>query len=273
MDTHETTGFSDVDASGRSAALVDYLELLAQQMAHLRREGYQMLGLRAGAAVLDVGCGAGEVCVELAGLVGPTGRVDGIDPSQAMIDAARDAARASGRAIDLRIASVHALPFPDDGFDAVRAERVFQHLDDPAGALREMLRVTRPGGHVMLIDPDHGTHGLALDDPADYAVFEVLRRALMRRIVNPHSGTRLRGMMSRAGLVDLKQAIRIVEMPFGVYRRAIFLDELLDAAVTGGEISSGDSKRFVKVLEERDRAGTFQATSVAYSVVGTRLRG
>jgi ubiquinone/menaquinone biosynthesis C-methylase UbiE len=82
-----------------------------------------------------------------------------------MIAAARRAASNSASPVDLKVASVYALPFPNETFDAVRAERVFQHLEDPEAGLREMLRVTRTGGRVMAIDPDHGQHGLALDDP------------------------------------------------------------------------------------------------------------
>jgi cyclopropane fatty-acyl-phospholipid synthase-like methyltransferase len=63
------SGFSDVDKSGRSEALVEYLAEMAQEVAERRRQGYELLRLRSGATVLDVGCGAGEVCVELAARV------------------------------------------------------------------------------------------------------------------------------------------------------------------------------------------------------------
>ena len=84
-----------------------------------------------------------------------------------MIEAARRAAAAAGRDIDLRVASAYQLPFPDQSFDVVRAERVFQHLAEPDAALTEMLRVTRIGGQVMLVDPDHGQASVAVDDPGE----------------------------------------------------------------------------------------------------------
>ncbi len=91
-----STGFSDVDGSDRADELVAYLSLLAERLADVRRQGYTMLRVAPGAAVLDVGCGAGEVCVELAAIVGRDGTVAGIDPSEAMIAAAQRAAGASG---------------------------------------------------------------------------------------------------------------------------------------------------------------------------------
>jgi SAM-dependent methyltransferase len=92
----EDTGFADVDASGRSEELVNYLELVARHVGAFRREGYELMRLKPGHAVLDVGCGKGEVCAELAVRVGPRGRVAGVDLSEAMIAAAWKATLASG---------------------------------------------------------------------------------------------------------------------------------------------------------------------------------
>jgi len=265
-----TTGFSDVDASERPDELVSYLGLLARVTVGLRREGYALAGLREGQAVLDVGCGAGEVCVELTGLVGPKGRVAGVDLSATMIDAARAAAGAAGHAIDLRVASVYQLPFADGTFDVVRAERVLQHLDDPEAALREMMRVTRRGGQVLLVDPDHGQSSVALDRPEHRRVFEAARRALLARISNPHSGVRLRPMMLRAGLHDVRQRVQALEVPHAAFGRAFFLDQLLEKSVADGVITAAEAGDFVAELAAREQRGEFFALAIGYSVVGTR---
>jgi SAM-dependent methyltransferase len=266
----KATGFSDVDGSAREAALLDCLALYADRLAGARREGYEMLRLYPGAAVLDVGCGAGEVCVELAARVGATGRVAGIDPSEAMIAAARRAANASSLPIELEVASIYALPFPDGAFDAVRAERVLQHLDDPEAGLKEMLRVTRIGGRVMAIDPDHGQHGLALDDSAHRRVFEATSRALLCMVVNAHSGTRLRAMFVRAGLSDIEQIVRDLEIRHSDFVQAVFLHDRLDMAVGTGEITRAEADDFVAALEQRQRDGTFFANAFGYNVAGTK---
>ncbi len=265
-----TTGFSDVDGSDRAAELVDYLALLADRLADVRRQGYAMLRLARGSSVLDVGCGAGGACVEIAKIVGRDGRVAGIDPSEAMIAAARREALAAGAAVDLRVASIYALPFPDGAFDAVRAERVFQHLEDPEAGLAEMLRVTRRGGRVLVADPDHGQHGLALDEPDHRRIHAASLRALLRMIANPHSGTRLRAMLARAGLAEIEQEVRPIPIVYADYLRALFLPERLAAAVDAGEITREDADRFVAALEARERAGTFYANAIAYFVAGTR---
>jgi len=266
-----TTGFSDVDGSERAQELVGYLALLAEHLAEVRREGYAMLRVGPGSTVLDVGCGAGEVCVELAGIVGKHGTVSGIDPSTAMIAAAERAASVAKRTVDLRVASIYQLPFPDGAFDAVRAERVFQHLDDPEAGLAEMIRVTRPGGRLLVADPDHGQHGLALDDPAHHRIYEASLRALLAMIVNPHSGTRLRAMFARARLEDVEQRVRPIPIPFAAYFQASFLHERLAAAVSAAVITREEADDFVAALEARARAGTFDANVIAYFVAATRI--
>lgn len=102
-----TTGFSDVDASGRAHDLVDYLALLAtNRLAQVHQEGFGRLRPQPGAAVLDVGCGAGEVCVELAERVGPSGQEAGLDLSETMIQAARGAAECAGRPVEFQVGTI-----------------------------------------------------------------------------------------------------------------------------------------------------------------------
>ncbi len=266
----EQTGFADVDSSGRSRELVDYLALVAQNMGDLRLGGYDMLRLAPGSAVLDVGCGVGEVCVELAARVGTAGKVAGVDLSEAMIEAARKTVSASGTAADLRVASVYELPFADATFDAVRSERVFQHLDNPDAGLREMIRVTRAGGRVLIIDPDHGQAGLAVDEPVHRRVFEAIQRAMVAMIANPHSGTRLRGMFARAGLTEIAHATLTPDFTFPHFMQMFFVDERLARVVAAGDISDAEARSFVAALEERHRAGTFFTNAIAYNVVGTK---
>lgn len=263
-------GFSDVDRSGRSEDLVEYLARAAQLLVKRRQQGYEMLRLQPGASVLDVGCGAGEVCVDLANRVGPQGRVVGVDLSETMIDASRRTVGQAGLAVELRVASAYELPFPAGAFDAVRSERVLQHLDAPERALAEMLRVTRAGGRIVVIDPDHGQIGLALDDPEQARVFEAFRRAVLRAIVNPHSGTRLRGMFVRAGLVEIDLAGTTIEWTQPDFVRMLSLGDRLSSAVDAGDITRDEADRFASALEHRHRTGTFFGNGVGYRVAATK---
>ncbi|GAB3437849.1 class I SAM-dependent methyltransferase [Phycicoccus ginsengisoli] len=100
--------------------------------------------------VLDVGCGPGALTALLAERLGAD-RVHAVDPSQSFVAAARD--RLPG--VDVRIATAEDLPFEDDAFDLALAQLVVHFMRDPVAGLREMARVTRPGGFVAACVWDH----------------------------------------------------------------------------------------------------------------------
>lgn len=116
--------------------------------------GYLVAALEPGQRLLDVGCGPGTITLDLAARVSP-GEVVGVDASVAVLDIARTAAAEAGVPVEFRTGDAMALPFEDDSFDVVHAHQVLQHLTDPVLALREMRRVTRPGGVVAVRDADY----------------------------------------------------------------------------------------------------------------------
>jgi SAM-dependent methyltransferase len=100
--------------------------------------------------VLDVACGPGILACAFARVAG---HVTGIDITPAMLDRARLLQQERGLAnVTWQQGDVVPLPFADHSFSLVTSRFAFHHLLDPAGALREMARVCRPGGRVMLID-------------------------------------------------------------------------------------------------------------------------
>ncbi|MFA7324949.1 MAG: methyltransferase domain-containing protein [Candidatus Nanopelagicales bacterium] len=116
---------------------------------------YLLPYLRAGARLLDVGCGPGTITVDLARLVGP-GHVTALEYAEAALEAARaEVARQEVRNIAFVTGDVHQLDFEDDTFDIVHAHQVLQHVHDPVQAIREMVRVCKPGGVVAARDGDY----------------------------------------------------------------------------------------------------------------------
>ena len=98
-------------------------------------------GLAPGDRALDVGCGTGALTAQL---VQKAGAVSAVDPSEAFVAAARSRLPA----VDVQRAAAEQLPFPDDAFDIAFAQLVVHFMADPVAGLREMARVTRPGGTV-----------------------------------------------------------------------------------------------------------------------------
>lgn len=100
-------------------------------------------GVTVGQRVLDVGCGPGALTGELVRRAGAD-HVSAVDPSEPFVNAARE--RNPG--IDVRLAPAENLPFADGSFDVSLAQLVVHFMSDPVAGLREMARVTQPGGAV-----------------------------------------------------------------------------------------------------------------------------
>jgi ubiquinone/menaquinone biosynthesis C-methylase UbiE len=117
---------------------------------------YLLPHLPAGASLLDVGCGPGTLTADLAARVAP-GRVLGVDMVAEVIDQARAHMAERDRTnVDVVAGDFRDLDIRDGGFDVVHAHQVLQHLREPVGALRDMARLTRPGGLVAARDADYG---------------------------------------------------------------------------------------------------------------------
>ena len=111
------------------------------------------LGLRPGETVLDLGSGAGIDCFLAAHEVGPRGRVIGVDMTPEMLARARENAGKTGRAnVEFREGRLEALPVEDASVDAVTSNCVINLVPDKATVFREIARVLRPGGRVVVAD-------------------------------------------------------------------------------------------------------------------------
>jgi len=120
-----------------------YSTLLSPQMAELA-------GIAPDQRVLDVGCGPGALTAVLVDRVG-AGNVTAVDPSEPFVEAARR----RFPNVDIRRAPAEDLPFDAESFDASIAQLVVHFMDDPVAGLREMRRVTKPGGVVAACVWDH----------------------------------------------------------------------------------------------------------------------
>ncbi len=123
--------------------------------------------IQPGHKVLDVACGTGVLARAAHNVVGSEGSVVGLDLNEEMLAVARRV----GPGIDWKEGQAEALPFDDDSFDAVVSQFGFMFFEDQAGAIREMMRVVKPGSRIAIAVCD------AIDHSPGYAVLtEMLHR-------------------------------------------------------------------------------------------------
>jgi ubiquinone/menaquinone biosynthesis C-methylase UbiE len=191
------------------------------------------LALAPGARVLEVGCGAGLLSLDLTrrGLC-----VCAIDPVEAMVAQARQRAAQAGVGADVlsvALGDATALAFADDQFDLVIALGVLPWLEDPQQATREMARVTRPGGYVLVTDDNRARLHSFFDpwlNPGTAWLKGVIKSALSgARLYHPSGrslGARLHSRqftdtaLERASLTKIRSAT-VGFGPFTFFRRSV----------------------------------------------------
>ncbi len=109
--------------------------------------------LRSGMTVIDIGCGAGMDLLLAARAVGPTGRAIGVEMTPAMVELARSGARTAALDnVEVRGGDVVALPIDSESADVVTSNGVLNLVPEKDTAAREMYRVLKPGGQLLLAD-------------------------------------------------------------------------------------------------------------------------
>lgn len=158
--------------------------------------------LHAGMALLDVGCGPGNISADLARRVRP-GRVLAIDREEDVLDEARAlAAEQNVSNIEFRVGDVYELDL-DHAFDVVHAHQVLQHLSDPVRALVEMRRVRTLDGVVAVRDADYGAMTWYPPDPRMDRWLELYREIARTNDAEPDAGRQMLAWAQAAGFTDI----------------------------------------------------------------------
>ncbi len=238
----------------------EYLKRTAQseEVRALKARGYELLRLKPGSKVIDVGCGPAIDTVPLARLVGPTGFVVGVDADPTMIAEANQLASSSGVGAFTRhiVGNATSLPMNSCEFDACYCERLLQHIPWALNfdVVREMMRVMRPGGRVVLIDTDWATLSIAAQDPllerrvaAENALF----------FANPFSGRYLLALAHNAGLAVV--SVQSLALQLSLETLEYLLRPALQSAVHSSRLGAHEVRRWSGDLRAARDYGLFFA--------------
>jgi SAM-dependent methyltransferase len=188
-------------AMGRSEAEERRLQRQAALHEPDTRRLFEAAGIGAGMKVLDLGSGAGDTALLAAELVGPTGRVVGVDANAAILETARRRAQDAGYPnVEFLAGDLLEVPLDDD-FDAIVGRLILCHLPAPAATLRALLPHLRPGGVAAFHDLDLTTDGASWPpSPLHQQVLAWGRAALAYGGVEIATGTKLHRIFLDAGL-------------------------------------------------------------------------
>lgn len=166
--------------------------------------------------VLDVGCGVGHWGMTLASALPGAARVTGIDREAAWIEHATSRARARGLSERFRylLGEAQQLPFPDHSFDVTTCQTLLIHVSSPEAVLAEMARVTRPGGLVVVAEPNNLAGALQQDSTASQASVEEIVALVRFQLMCERGkvalgegdnslGDRVAGLFAAQGLVEI----------------------------------------------------------------------
>jgi SAM-dependent methyltransferase len=244
-------GFTDVDRQPDPKSWVTVLDRLADEPFY---QAYQarvreLLWPAPGRHYLEVGAGTGASAARLR---------DEHDVRVTTVDSAYTmAATAATRGLTgCLVADAHQLPFAGRSFDGAWADRTVQHVADPHAAIRELVRVVRPGGRVVLADPDYDTQVLDIaDQRLARRVLRFRADALLRNGTLAHQHA---GMLAVHGLADITVEPRTL-----VVRDATAVDNVLGlrswaaTAAERGALDPADAEAFVDQFDEAVTARRF----------------
>jgi SAM-dependent methyltransferase len=165
---------------------------------------------RAGNRILDVGCGTGTAELRLSRLRLSQVALVGLDRLVERTAIAERAAGGHNMRASFAAADACQIPFPDGTFDSTFCVAVLQHIQDPGEALREFVRVTRPGGRILAVEPDNAARYWYSSAAQGMTAFTAARRyfdALAKSRgegLDPRVGPRLPTLFAEAGIEPLE---------------------------------------------------------------------
>jgi ubiquinone/menaquinone biosynthesis C-methylase UbiE len=194
-----------------------------------------------------------------------------VDYDEEMVAQANKNAQLAGVSdwVSHRYADATQLPFEPNFFDSCRSERLLQHLEEPDQALKEMLRVTKPGGWIVVVDTDWGTMSADTSEP------EIARRLWDFKATDLHnngfSGRKLFSMFKQQQLVDIVvEPYVYYSIDYGFARWMIMADELEQKAIEQGILTLEELNKLTGGFKKASKEGHYFGTLGGVMVAGRK---
>jgi ubiquinone/menaquinone biosynthesis C-methylase UbiE len=230
--------------------------------------------IHGGAEILSVGCGPGVILRQVCGLNASI-RATGLDISAERVQEAKERNRGNAQANFVR-GDAQAMDFASNSFDLVYARMLMEYLKDKEGAVKEMVRVCKPGGTVLLQDLDGQLLWHYPEDPMVQGTVEKVVRALSSTGFDPFVGRKLFSFAHGAGLKNIDVQVECYHLIAGQIESAILEQWELKLEIAGPQLARllgserearEQSRRFLEYLCRPDTL----TYSTVFTVTGEKV--
>lgn len=262
------TGFQQVDQSDDQEKLVNCLSEIRNHpfFRSVKEESFNLLQISQGDTILEIGCGPLDDVHIMAERCSPGGQVIGSDISSSLVSLAKrgnNPPNLSYLRMDGQFSAIRS-----GVCDAVREDRVLQHVQNPAQVIGEMLRVLRPGGRCVLFEPDWAHF---IIDGRDETVTRTILNFWSDQFAGGQIGRKLRRLCLNAGFSDVMVYPQTMIIASLKEAEAIFsVTENAMRAAAAGVVSQQAADEFISDLTRSDERGLFFGSFTGYLVFGAK---
>lgn len=247
----------------------EYLQLLSEIVEQHKLLSYELLHLKSEHNILDVGCGPGIDTVSISNWISNSGKVIGIDHDEEMIRKAEKYSIHKGAKGILHhiVADAGYLPFKSCFFDAIRCERVFQHISNTTRVFSEICRVTKPGGWIVVLDTDWSTLSF---DTLEVEIENKLKEYRTHHFLqNGLAGRQLYRMFINANLSEITiKPCPVFITNYALGRKASLSSEIENRSVSEGFVTNKELIHWQNSFSEN---GTFFSSVMQFLVAGKKI--
>jgi SAM-dependent methyltransferase len=226
---------------------------------------YEVIKLQKNDQILDVGCGIGATCREMAKFIDKNGKVIGIDKSKILLQEAQRRTEPQ-YPIEYIETDVEELKFKDEMFSFVHAERIFMHISSPLKGLRQMQRVLKKGGRISVTEPDLTSVQIypKLNNTGD-----LIAKKWCSYTESPAVGANLLGYFEELRLKDIQiLTYGLTIRDYSLVNKMRNIPKLLNALEGEKYITENEMNDYIQAVKEADKLNQFLFYVTIYTVIG-----
>lgn len=231
-----------------------------------KRQTFTLMRVGAGSRVGDIGCGTGEDAKKLSELVGAHGTVTGIDVSEAMLSEAK-LRYADLRNVAFVLSSADSVDAPTAYFDAVRLDRVLTHVPDIPTVFAELRRIVKPGGRIVISEPDmHGVWQSSRHPQISAKIFG----AIADSCTQPYAARDLYHAFTDAGLIEVELHLHAAAMADPSAADIILnFEATIREMLAASSLTIEESTLWIEEFEEQKKRARFIGGITVFVVAST----